>query len=143
MRLLLCALYLARAIQAAPAANTTTIINDRSEAPSFTNRTLWSIVSSCGLTLFACIYSAIHPNIPSPYDGSLRILWRRCGIMIMALIAPELIAAWAIRQWISARILTTQFKESGHLKFHHPQKRPDSEWCSLGLRIHDTIRYTS
>jgi len=61
----------------------------------------------------------------------------------MALIVPELIAAWAIRQWLSARILTTRFKASGHFKFHHPQERPDSEWCSLDLCMHDTIRYTS
>ena len=134
--LLLCALYLARAIQATPIENTTTTITrDDSEAPSFTNRTLGSIISSCVLTLFACIYNAIHPNIPSPYDGPLRVLWRRFGIMIMALIFPELIALWAIRQWISSRILTTQFKASGHFRFHHPQQRPDSELCSLNLRI--------
>ncbi|KAG2139637.1 uncharacterized protein EDB93DRAFT_1090144 [Suillus bovinus] len=70
-------------------------------------RTLWTIISSSVLTLFACIYSAIHPNIPSPrHSGYSHILWRQLGIMIMALIAPNLIVTWAMRQWFSARQVT-------------------------------------
>ncbi|KAG1848040.1 hypothetical protein DFJ58DRAFT_906805 [Suillus subalutaceus] len=74
---------------------------------TFTTRTItiWSIISSSVLTLFACIYSAIHPNIPSPKDSPLLMLWRRLGVMIMALIAPELIVTWAMRQWFSAHRL--------------------------------------
>ncbi|KAG1725833.1 hypothetical protein EDB19DRAFT_1897711 [Suillus lakei] len=101
MYLLLCIfLYLVGVIQAAPTTNPITTTSDSFEAPSFTTRTLWTIISSCVLTLFACIYSAIHPNIPSPQDSPVLILWRRLGIMIMALIFPELIVAWAMRQWI-------------------------------------------
>ncbi|OAX32660.1 hypothetical protein K503DRAFT_860202 [Rhizopogon vinicolor AM-OR11-026] len=100
---------------------------DSVEAPSFTNRTMWSIVSSSALTLFACVYSAIHPNIPSPRDGPLRILWRRIGMMIMALIAPELIATWAMRQRLCARSLTKRFKGSGHFGSDRPQERSDSD----------------
>ncbi|KAG1721668.1 hypothetical protein EDB19DRAFT_1646317, partial [Suillus lakei] len=84
-------------------------------------RTLWNIISSCVLTLFACIYSAIHPNIPSSKDSPLRIIRRRLGIMLMALIAPELIVTWARRQWISARQVTKQFKESGYFNVPQPQ----------------------
>ena len=50
-------------------------------------------------------------NIPSPKDGPVRILWRRLGIVVMALLVLELIASWAIRQWVSARRVTTQFME--------------------------------
>ncbi|KAG2063724.1 hypothetical protein BDR04DRAFT_1085110, partial [Suillus decipiens] len=98
-------LYLVAVIQAA---NTTTTTSEsfKFEAPTFTTRIIWSIISNCVLTLFACIYSAIHPNIPSPKDSSFLILRRRLGIMIMALIAPELIVTWAIRQWFSARHVT-------------------------------------
>src|SRR5258708_1907765 len=133
---LLCTLYLARAIQATPTVNTTTISMDSVEAPSFTNRTVWSIVSSSALTLLACIYSAIHPNIPSPKYGPLRILWRRIGMMIMALIVPELIATWAIRQRLCARSLTKRFKDSGYFSSRHLQHCSDSELYSLRLRIH-------
>ncbi|KAG2048168.1 hypothetical protein BDR06DRAFT_943337 [Suillus hirtellus] len=120
--LLICIfLYLVGVIQAAPTTNTTdTTTSDSFKAPSFTTRTIWTIVSSSVLTLFACIYSAIHPNIPSPQDSSNDILLRRLGMMIMALIAPELIVTWAMRQWFSARLVTREFKESGY-----PKVRPD------------------
>ncbi|KAG2129181.1 uncharacterized protein EDB93DRAFT_1095598 [Suillus bovinus] len=108
-------LYVVGVIQAAPTTNTTnTTTSDIVKTPPFTTRTLWTIISSSVLTLFACIYSAIHPNIPSPKDsGPFRILRRQLGLMTMALIAPELIVTWAMRQWFSAHQVTRQFKESG------------------------------
>ncbi|KAG2116829.1 hypothetical protein DEU56DRAFT_895718 [Suillus clintonianus] len=118
-------LYLAGVIQAAPTTNATTT-SEYFEAPSFTNRTLWNIISSSVLTLLACTYSAVHPNIPSPKDNRFRILWRRLGIMITALIAPELIVLWAMRQWISARNVTKDFKESGYFNAAQPQKQSEN-----------------
>ncbi|KAG2111470.1 hypothetical protein DEU56DRAFT_749575 [Suillus clintonianus] len=117
-------LYLVGVIQAAPITNATTT-SEYFEAPSFTNRTLWNIISGSVLTLFACIYSAIHPNIPSPKDSPFCILRRRLGIMIVALIAPELVVIWAMRQWISARHVTKDFKESGY--FNVPRSQEQSE----------------
>jgi hypothetical protein len=116
-------LHLVGVIRAAPITNTTnTTTDDSLDAPSFTTRTLWTIVSSSVLTLFACIYSAIHPNIPSPKDSPSHILRRRLGIMIMALIAPELMVTWAMRQWLSARHVTMQFKESGYPSVRREQE---------------------
>ncbi|KAG2360612.1 hypothetical protein BDR07DRAFT_1412090 [Suillus spraguei] len=129
--LLLCIfLCLIGVIQAAPTTNTTnTTTSDSLKTPSFTTRTLWSIISSCVLTLFACIYTAIHPNILSLKDNLLRTLWWRFGLgtMIMALIAPELIVTWAMRQWLSARQVTRQFQESGYFEISHPQAREKSK----------------
>ncbi|KAG2088939.1 uncharacterized protein F5147DRAFT_43099 [Suillus discolor] len=109
-------LYLAGVVQAARTTNTTdTTTNDSFKALLFTTRTIWTIISSSILTLFACTYSAIHPNIPSPkYSSSLDMIWRQLGIMIMALIAPELMVTWAMRQWLSAQQVTRQFEESGY-----------------------------
>ncbi|KAG2069405.1 hypothetical protein BDR04DRAFT_1078194 [Suillus decipiens] len=132
--LLLCVfLYLVSVVQAA---NTTTTISYSFEHPSFTTRTLWSIVSSSVLTLFACIYTAIHPNIPSPKDSFLLILRRRLGIMIMALIAPELIVTWAMRQWLSARHVTTQFKNSGYFKTQ-PQEQSENNAATAEQYVED------
>ncbi|KAG2069386.1 hypothetical protein BDR04DRAFT_1128890 [Suillus decipiens] len=131
MRLLLfCVfLYLVGVIQAAPTTNTTdTTINDSVKAPSFTTRSLWSIISSSVLTLFACIYTAIHTNIPSPDDSPYHILRRRLGIMIMALIAPELIVVWAMRQRLSARQVTKQFKELGYPDVRPQLEDPSDTW---------------
>ncbi|KAG1844516.1 hypothetical protein DFJ58DRAFT_27193 [Suillus subalutaceus] len=131
MRLLLTIfifLCLVGAIQAQAAPNTTNATSSTptphsSELPpSLTSRSLWTIVSSSVLTLFACTYSAIHPNILSPKDSPYGILRRQLGIIIMALIAPELIVTWAMRQWFSARCVTIQFEKSGY-----PNIRPESE----------------
>ncbi|KAG2040457.1 hypothetical protein BDR03DRAFT_892399 [Suillus americanus] len=118
-------LYLVGIIQAAPTTNTTntTTSDNFDEAPSFTTRTMWSIVSSSVLTLSACIYSAIHPNIPSLRDSPDGIVRRRFGIMIMALIAPELMVTWAMRQWFSARQVTLKFEKSGY----YPRVGTESE----------------
>ncbi|KAG2071817.1 hypothetical protein BDR04DRAFT_1097835 [Suillus decipiens] len=124
--LILCAFYLVGVIQAAPITNTTnTTTSNRFKSPLFTTRTLWIIISSSVLTLFACIYSAIHPNIPSPKDSPNSVLRRRLGIMIMAIIAPELIVTWAMRQWISTRHVTRRFKESGYPRISDHPEQPE------------------
>ncbi|KAG2141451.1 uncharacterized protein EDB93DRAFT_1294732 [Suillus bovinus] len=132
-------LYLFGVIQAVPTTNTTSSNVSEAEVPLFTNtRTMWNIVSSSLLTMFACVYSAIHPNIPSPKDSLVVILWRRLGIMMMALIAPELIVIWAVRQWISARHVTRQFKESGLSVFLSHKSS-----LEVGRAIRNCIRFLS
>ncbi|KAG1829917.1 hypothetical protein DFJ58DRAFT_908875 [Suillus subalutaceus] len=104
LAVLLCVfLYLVGVIQATPTTNATnaTTSSDTLKAPSFTTRTLWAIVSNSVITVYACIYTAIHPNIPSPKDSTLTILRRRLWIMIVALLAPELIVVWTTRQWLN------------------------------------------
>ncbi|KAG2112822.1 hypothetical protein BD769DRAFT_1364331 [Suillus cothurnatus] len=126
-------LYPVGVIQAAPTTNTTNTTTSNSfKAPSFTTRTLWTIVSSSVLTLFACIYSAIHANIPSPKDSSHRIILQRLGIMIMALIAPELIVTWAMCQWISACHVTRQFKTTGYPSIHYTWTQTHSFFVLMG-----------
>ncbi|TFK60387.1 hypothetical protein BDN72DRAFT_828939 [Pluteus cervinus] len=61
-------------------------------------RTLYDIVRSCLFTIAACVYRAVHQNIPDPTMtmwGRLRV---RIKITIYALIAPEAIIWWAMRQ---------------------------------------------
>jgi hypothetical protein len=71
-----------------------------------TCRTISDIIWSCIVTIFACTWVAIHPNIPKPnsdlhwYSGPLR----RARIMFYALIGPEFIILWAWRQrYIASR----------------------------------------
>jgi hypothetical protein len=118
MYLLLCILYLCRVIQAVPATC------DRSEALlSVDHRTLWDIVSTCMLTLFACIYSSLHPNVPSPNDTLVHILFRRVFMMAMALACPDAIVAWALRQWFWARHVTAKFTKD-HFSASHLEPPP-------------------
>ncbi|KAG1775233.1 hypothetical protein EV702DRAFT_452827 [Suillus placidus] len=120
MHSLLYILYLSRVIQAAPTTKLTTTSDCSEGVSSVGHRTLWSIVSTCILTLLACIYSSTHPNIPSPKDRPVRILLRRFGIMGLALLSPDLLVAWAIRQWLWARYVTAQFK--GHFSARRLQE---------------------
>jgi hypothetical protein len=66
-------------------------------------RTLWNIIWSCTATIFACTYVALHLNVPGPKESYLKKLSRKTGIMLLAVIAPELIVSWAMRQWILAQ----------------------------------------
>ncbi|TFK69571.1 hypothetical protein BDN72DRAFT_607826 [Pluteus cervinus] len=66
-------------------------------------RTTYEIVRSCFITIAACVYRAIHQNIPDPslsFWGRLRVTAK---VTFYALIAPEMMIWWAMRQWFGAR----------------------------------------
>ncbi|KAJ7863522.1 hypothetical protein B0H14DRAFT_3607924 [Mycena olivaceomarginata] len=65
-------------------------------------RALFSIVSSCLATVFACTWVSVHPNVPRPSQGNLALTWRRFCLMLVAIIAPELMAGFAARQFLDA-----------------------------------------
>jgi len=76
----------------------------------FDDRTLWSIVWSCFVTLFTCSWVAVHPNVPSVKDSGARILGRRLATMGYMLLAPELVIAWAANQYFSAKEIATKYR---------------------------------
>jgi hypothetical protein len=86
-----------------------TLTLDASSCPSHNTRTLWDILLTCGLTLFACTWTAIHTNIPGMDEGVFAVASRRLFIMVVALIAPELMITWATRQFFSARRAAKDF----------------------------------
>jgi hypothetical protein len=74
-------------------------------------RTISDIIWSCFVTIFACTWVAIHPNVPKPnsnlhwYSGPIR----RARIMFYALIGPEFIIIWARRQrYIASKTPSTR-----------------------------------
>lgn len=74
-------------------------------------RTVLSILYSCIATTFACTWVSVHPNIPFFGEGEWVILGRKIHLMIMALIAPELMIMWAIKQSIGAKSILNTIKE--------------------------------
>src|SRR6266545_2353826 len=66
-----------------------------------TQRTLFNITWSCVSTIIICAWVSVHPNVPP--SGHWRALWQRLKTMFWTIIAPELILAWAVRQWFAAR----------------------------------------
>ena len=83
-------------------------IEPRSDGCGVPERTMLMIVSSCLLTIAACVYRAIHQNIPDPNAS----WWERQGvrlkITLYALIAPEAVIWWAIRQRLGANIIANR-----------------------------------
>lgn len=85
-------------------------------------RTVWNIIWSCLITIFACIWVAIHPNIPQPRPPSRNRfetlanichgLGEKLAIALLALLAPEFIFVWALRQWLRARSIAKQCREA-------------------------------
>ncbi|KAG2357368.1 hypothetical protein BDR07DRAFT_1297887 [Suillus spraguei] len=83
------------------------------DCPSSNNtRSLWEIIWSCAATLFACTWTAIHPNIPGMDERKLTVISRRLGIMMVALIAPELMITWATAQFLSAHSTAKAFNDA-------------------------------
>ncbi|KAF8331060.1 uncharacterized protein EI90DRAFT_2972676 [Cantharellus anzutake] len=66
------------------------------------SRTMWSIVYSCLLTIFSCVWTAVHPDVPTQYSAwSFREDSRNIAI-ILTLVSPEtcVAAAWEFsRAW--------------------------------------------
>ncbi|KAF8957007.1 hypothetical protein BDZ97DRAFT_1670563 [Flammula alnicola] len=75
------------------------------------SRTGWDISWSCIATIFACTWSAVHPNIPGPRDSGWTCFKRRIVMMFYAMVAPELMAMWAMRQYSGARKITRDYNE--------------------------------
>ena len=73
-------------------------------------RSLGDILRSCIATVLLCTWVSVHPNIPSPDERWPRLVVRRAGFMLLALIAPEAVIAWALRQRLAAAELAKKHK---------------------------------
>ena len=77
-------------------------------------RTIWSIVWSCLVTIFSCTWVAVHPNVPSPVKRNpiISFAGHRLPLFICALLVPEYVLAWAIRQFFRARQIANRNKSN-------------------------------
>ncbi|KZP06874.1 hypothetical protein FIBSPDRAFT_763657 [Athelia psychrophila] len=92
-------------------------------------RTMDQIVVSCLVTILACVWFAVHRNVPAPKPKPYRhgnvfmqtvrrardlILDQRESaiVFVVALLAPEWILAWALRQAIAAWNLTEKLERA-------------------------------
>ena len=103
-------------------------IENRSLAGNYCNdlahcRTIWNIVWSCLVTVFSCTWVAVHPNVPCPKKGEangwirryienplLSFAEHRLPLFVCALLVPEYVLAWAIRQFLVARKIAKRNK---------------------------------
>ncbi|KAJ7890394.1 hypothetical protein B0H13DRAFT_2666012 [Mycena leptocephala] len=72
-------------------------------------RSLSNIIWGCLATIFASTWISVHPNVPAPGHGTLRVIFKRLGIMAVAAVAPEVIVYFAARQWSVARRFSKEY----------------------------------
>ncbi|KAJ7364214.1 hypothetical protein DFH08DRAFT_1016290 [Mycena albidolilacea] len=75
-------------------------------------RKLFHIVWGCVATIFACTWVSVHPNVPPHSQSRLALFWRRLKMMLIAVLAPELIVAFAARQILVARRFSKDYNIS-------------------------------
>ena len=63
-------------------------------------RTLFNITWNCISTIIICAWVSVDPNVPP--SGLWKGLRLRLEMMFWTIIGPELILAWAVRQWFAA-----------------------------------------
>ncbi|KAJ7257632.1 hypothetical protein C8J57DRAFT_1721021 [Mycena rebaudengoi] len=75
-------------------------------------RKLFDIIWGCLITIFACTWVSVHPNVPPPNKSPLALLWRRLKMMLIAIIAPEVMVGFAARQFFISRWYAKEHKIS-------------------------------
>lgn len=69
------------------------------------------IVWTCLFTVFICIWSVVHPNIPKPGSPWWHRFLDRFIQLVLAAMAPELILAIAVREWLDARMVASGLRQ--------------------------------
>ncbi|KAF7974345.1 hypothetical protein HWV62_12410 [Athelia sp. TMB] len=92
-------------------------------------RTLGSLIQSCIVTILACVWFAVHRNVPAPtvrppFHSNLLVrvflfVWYKIRaqrqavtVFVVTLLVPEWVLAWALRQFIAARDLSKKLEEA-------------------------------
>ncbi|KAF8889178.1 hypothetical protein CPB84DRAFT_1454244 [Gymnopilus junonius] len=87
------------------------LLNPAANPDFFGQRSIYNIIWSCLVTIFACTWIAVHPNLPAPKDGDIRVFARHLAIMGYLLLAPEMVIIWVARQYIA--VLEISQRHSG------------------------------
>ncbi|ESK87557.1 hypothetical protein Moror_2006 [Moniliophthora roreri MCA 2997] len=81
-------------------------------------RTITDILWNCYSVVILCTWVAVHPNVPTVGDHFTVVLMKYGLIAFMAVVAPELMILWALRQWVSCLRITRKYKKYGWKKCH-------------------------
>ncbi|KZP06525.1 hypothetical protein FIBSPDRAFT_842053 [Athelia psychrophila] len=89
-------------------------------------RTLVGIITSCLATIFACVWVAVHPNIPGPKQSWISRQIESAKVVIVTLLVPEWVLAWAVRQFLQARQYAKILEDASC----HPHRLRLAEWTT-------------
>ncbi|TFK32489.1 hypothetical protein BDQ12DRAFT_500825, partial [Crucibulum laeve] len=82
-----------------------------------TQRSLLNIIWTCASTIFACTWLSVHPNIPGPDESWFEIARGRAKLMLYALVMPEVVICWAIRQRAASSVIANNFSTLFNVKW--------------------------
>lgn len=86
--------------------NSTFIDDVREYLPDSTSaRGIYDIVSTCVSTVFVCVWSALHMNIPTRDRGFAKTKLMKLGWVALGLLMPDLLLLIAVCELASAIIL--------------------------------------
>ncbi|KAI0059778.1 hypothetical protein BV25DRAFT_1918173 [Artomyces pyxidatus] len=97
-------------------------------------RTQNTIVWSSLVTILAWVWTAVHRNVPEPEQAGESRLWRyvdrvleAAKIVVVTLLVPEWVLAWAVRQFLIAREVRKELEEAiseAEWKWREKEKTP-------------------
>uniref|UniRef100_A0A0W0EW16 Uncharacterized protein n=1 Tax=Moniliophthora roreri TaxID=221103 RepID=A0A0W0EW16_MONRR len=91
-------------------------------APSCDNinkcRTIIDILWNCYSVVLLCTWVTIHPNVPKVGRHTAAVLLEYGLITFIALVTPELMVLWALRQWLSSRRVARKYRKYGWTQSH-------------------------
>ena len=82
-----------------------------SDSGDGSKRTLFSIIWGCVSTTIICAWSATHPNIP-PREETFKATIRRLELMGLALMAPEVLPAFALNQLFATVKIRNEYNKA-------------------------------
>lgn len=91
-----------------------------------TGRSTLNILWSCLATTFACTWVSVHPNIPFFGHNKWAVRRWRVFLMFLALLAPEIMIMWAMKQLQGA--LTIKETVNKHLQSSSGMREPFSHF---------------
>ncbi|KAF8657414.1 hypothetical protein AX16_002211 [Volvariella volvacea WC 439] len=81
-------------------------------------RTILDILKSCIGVILLCTYISMHHNIPDQRDSRAEVMWMKIRTTLYALMAPEVVIMWAMRQRIMAGRIAEMNKHRGWTRTH-------------------------
>ncbi|KAF9544968.1 hypothetical protein CPC08DRAFT_716324 [Agrocybe pediades] len=95
------------------------------------------IIWTCVATILAASWVSVHPNIPNAKESTIKKTLRRIELMVWAILTPELIIFWAMRQWHSARLMEREFAvEVQHIELESTTRKLLRWLKKLGYQLH-------
>jgi len=89
---------------------------------------LWSSLA----TIFVCTWTVLHLNAPGFKDPERKILLRRIKWFITVILAPEIVIAMALNQFLESRRSVAAFAKYGRETEIETSKRPSKTISSNG-----------